>query len=148
VVTGYKGVLSYESVPEEQILAAVAGFAELVIKAAERLKAVFVASWTQPHFRRGLGSLSMRPEGSARLLMKMNLELCDRLARQSNVHVLNSNAWLAGSKGYSPKLWYLAKMPFGPEVFEAAARDFTAARQAVEGRSRKVIVVDLDDTLW
>jgi FkbH-like protein len=148
VISGYKSVLAYEAVTEETILAEVAGFVELIIKTAERLKAVFVAGWTQPYFHRGLGSLSMRPEGSARLLMKMNLELCDRLARQSNVHVLNSNAWFSGNKGYSQKLWYLAKMPFSPEVFEAAARDFAAVRQAVEGRSRKLIVVDLDDTLW
>jgi len=83
------------------------------------------------------------------MLVKMNLVLCDRLARQSNVYVLNSNPWLvSGSKAYSPKLWYLAKMPFTLEVFEAAAREFKRAIDAIEGRSRKLIVVDLDDTLW
>src|SRR5439155_1800879 len=79
-----------------------------------------------------------------------NLELCDRLSRHSNVYVLNSDSWAvsSGSKVYSPQLWYLAKIPFTLEVFEAAARDFKAAVDAIEGRSRKLIVVDLDDTLW
>jgi len=92
----------------------------------------------------------MRPEGSAKMLMKMNVELCDRLSRQANVYMLDSGAWLAsaGRKAYSAKLWYLAKILFSPEVFESAARDFKAGLQAIGGRSRKLIVVDLDDTLW
>src|SRR5207245_269840 len=40
------------------------------------------------------------------------------------------------------------KVPFEPEVFEAAARDFKAGLNAVNGGSKKLIVVDLDDTLW
>ena len=55
------------------------------------------------------------------MLLKMNLELCERLSRQSNGYVLNSNSWLAsaGSNAYNAKLWYLAKIPFALEVFEA-----------------------------
>jgi len=150
VITGYGALLRYETVPESEIVSEVHQFADSIINAAQKSKHVFVASWLQPNFRRALGVGGMRPGGSVRMLIKMNLELCDRLSRHSNVYVLNSNSWAVsgGSKVYSPKLWYLAKMPFTLEVFEAAARDFKAAVDAIEGRSRKLIVVDLDDTLW
>src|SRR5207253_1609710 len=68
----------------------------------------------------------------------------------ANVYVLNPAAWLAraGAQAYSPKLWYLAKVPFSPEVFQSAAQDIKATLRAIEGRSRKLIVVDLDNILW
>ena len=150
VIPGYAALLRYEAVSESEIVSEVSQFAGLIVNAAQRSKHVFVASWSQPHFRRALGVCGMRPEGSVRMLMKMNLELCDFLSRQSNVYVFNSTSWVApaGSKAYNAKLWYLAKTPFALEVFEAAAKDFKAAMAAIEGRGRKLIVVDLDDTLW
>jgi FkbH-like protein len=150
VISGYEALLRYESVAESTITAEVDAFAHLVIDAAQEIEHVFVAGWSQPHFRRCLGIWSMSPEGCSRMLLKMNLELCDQLSRQSNVHVLNPSAWLAaaGPNAYNPKLWSLAKVPFEPPVFEAAARDFKAGLNAVSGGSKKLIVVDLDDTLW
>jgi len=150
VIPGYGALLRYEAVSESEILSQVAQFADLIVNAAQRSKHVFVSSWSQPHFHRALGVCGMRAEGSVRMLLKMNLELCERLSRQSNGYVLNSNSWLAsaGSNAYNAKLWYLAKMPFALEVFEAAAKDFRAAIETIEGRGRKLIVLDLDDTLW
>ena len=125
-------------------------FAQQVIAAAKMVEHVFVVSWSQPYSRRGLGLLNMRPGGPAYLLMKMNVALSERLSQQLNVYLLDSRNWIAaaGPKAYNPKLWYLAKMPFNPEVFESAARDFKAGLRAIAGYTKKLIVLDLDDTLW
>lgn len=149
VIPTYGALVRYESVSDSAIMSEVEAFAGLIVNAAQKVKHLFVVSWSQPHSRRGLGVWNMR-EGGARTLMKMNLALCDWLSRQPNVYVLDSDAWVrsAGSKAYNAKLWYLAKVPFSPEVFETAARDFKATLQAINGLSRKLIVVDLDDTLW
>ncbi len=150
VIPGYEALLRYEPVSESIITSEVNSFAGQIVQAALKVRHVFVASWSQPAFRRGLGLWSMRPEGCSRMLLKMNLELCDRLSRQSNVYVLNSNDWLtaAGPSAYNRTLWYLAKMPFNPDVFERAAQDFKAGLRATAGHTKKLIVVDLDDTLW
>src|SRR5262249_25838083 len=42
----------------------------------------------------------------------------------------------------------LGKIAFAPEVLRLAAADVKAALRAVQGRSRKLVVLDLDDTLW
>jgi len=42
----------------------------------------------------------------------------------------------------------LGKIPFGNEVFKAAARDIKAALRGMLGYARKLIIVDLDETLW
>jgi FkbH-like protein len=72
----------------------------------------------------------------------------DRLS--GTVHVLDAQRWLAvaGKQGSPLKSWYLGKIPFGTEVFAEAARDVHAALGAIAGRTRKLLVLDLDDTVW
>jgi FkbH-like protein len=150
VIAAYDALLKGAAVPADTIRAEVEGFASILIHAAARVKHLFFVTWTEPSFRRNFGIWSMRPDGGSLALMKMNAALCELLAEQSNIFILNANAWFAaaGRKAWNAKLWYLAKIPFTPEVFEAAAADFKAALRAIQGRSRKLIVLDLDDTLW
>ena len=42
----------------------------------------------------------------------------------------------------------MGKVPFAPSVFEAATVDIKAAISGLTGGARKLVVVDLDDTLW
>jgi FkbH-like protein len=150
VIAGYDRLLRGGTDRADTIRAEVEGFASIIVNAAARLRYLFFVTWTEPSFRRNFGIWSMRPEGSSLTLMRMHVELCDRLAQHSNIFILNSNAWFAeaGRKSWNFKLWYLAKIPFSPDVFEAAAADFKSAFRAIQGRSRKLIVLDLDDTLW
>jgi FkbH-like protein len=56
---------------------------------------------------------------------------------------------LAGARNsHNPKLWYMGKIGFGNEVFREAARDVKAALRGIAGLARKLIILDLDDTLW
>jgi FkbH-like protein len=45
-------------------------------------------------------------------------------------------------------MWYAAKVPYAASVFTAAAEDIVSALAATSGLARKVIVLDLDNTLW
>jgi FkbH-like protein len=65
------------------------------------------------------------------------------------VHVLDAQRWLAAAgAGYSPKAWYLGKVAFHDAVFAEAAREIKAGLRALGGQMRKLLVLDLDDTLW
>jgi FkbH-like protein len=59
---------------------------------------------------------------------------------------------LASEIGYSnwhaPGMWYLAKIGISPQVIPYFAHRLAAILAAARGRSKRVLVLDLDNTLW
>jgi FkbH-like protein len=133
-----------------QVFADVDAFAELVLANAEGARFVFVPSWVLPPWRRGLGMLELRGDKAGAMLMRMNLRLSEVLAKASNVFVLDSQRWLAAARdeGVDPKLWHAGKIAFTSDVLVEAAKDVRAALLGVSGMAKKLVVVDLDDTMW
>lgn len=126
-------------------------FSQLVIRGAEPYRFAFVATWTLPPDQRGRGLLDARAGGATWALNIMNRRLMEQLGSAKNVFVLDAQRWIAASgSGRRPnaKGWYLGKVPFHSEVFAEASRDVKAAARALMGQSRKLLIVDLDDTLW
>lgn len=126
-------------------------FAELVRLAATRARFVFLASWTLPVQHAG-GSLTDLSSlvGPARMVMMANLRLLEAVSSMPNVWMLDSAPWMqrGGAAAFSPRHWYGAKVPFANDVFKAATADLISAVRGVTGKARKLIVLDLDDTLW
>jgi FkbH-like protein len=126
-------------------------FATLLQKAAKAARLVFVPTWTKPYFRRGSGMLEWRADiGLSEALARLNLRLSENLQAVPNAFLLDSDRWLAsiGPRAIDPKLWYMAKVYFAPSVYPLAASDIKAALRGISGRARKLVIVDLDDTLW
>src|SRR5262249_53417094 len=44
--------------------------------------------------------------------------------------------------------WYLGKIPFSNDVFKDAVSDVKTAIRGLSGQSKKLVILDLDDTLW
>lgn len=49
---------------------------------------------------------------------------------------------------FDPRGWYMAKIPYGPAALPLIARHAAAVIAARLGLSRRVLVLDLDNTLW
>lgn len=140
-----------ESVLTETILAEVDRFADCLRAAARRGVILFVPTWTWPSYDRALGLLNLDTKiGPGYHLLRMNARLAEAVGDEPNVHLLDAGRWvaLAGTAANSPKLWHLGKIAFGPEVFRQAAADLKAGIRALRGLGRKLVVLDLDDTLW
>jgi FkbH-like protein len=45
-------------------------------------------------------------------------------------------------------LWYRGKIAFGNDVYREAVKDIKCALRGIQGDSRKIIILDLDNTLW
>jgi FkbH-like protein len=151
VIQSFGRVKNGEPVAVDQLLLEVDAFAGALSAAAERVTSLLIPSWTSAPYDRSTGILSMSPlHGPTYQLMRMNTRLADVTASVGNIHVLDAGRWvaLAGQKAMSPKLWHMGKILFGPEVFQHAAHDIKAAARAIRGRTRKIAVLDLDDTLW
>lgn len=142
--------LNFEAVSEEEVLSEVQEFADCIKTVTSKFRAVFLVCWTLPSYRRGYGMMDLSNGGIRTLLMKMNLKLVAELRSTTGMYLLDAQKWIedVGRNSYSPKLWYLAKSPFHPDVFKEAARDIKAAISGVIGDSKKLIVLDLDNTLW
>ncbi len=145
----FQRILLFEELPVEELLREVDHFCALIKKIPATVRTIFLPSWTIPHGDRGLGPMNLTNQsGAANALMRMNLRLADQFAADKRVVLLDTNQWLRGAGADNPKLWYMAKTPFANAVFAEAAGDILAALQGIRGRSKKVLVLDLDNTLW
>ncbi len=144
-------LLQHEVVPLEELLADVDDFCALLTHtAADRARFVLVPSWVLPPYRRAYAILDPRAGGISNALARMNLRLAESLEPTPTLAVLDTQRWLSavGSKAVNPRLWYMAKVAFSPEVFREAVADIKAALTALTGRAKKLLVVDLDNTMW
>lgn len=138
-----------EDVSIEDLLGEVDIFSNAVKSAAQQFRTILVASWTRSESGRGFGLLDWSAGGQARALARMNLRLAEHLEGSSNVRVLDSQHWLdVAHPPRDARYWYTMKFPFTDFVARAAALDVKATIRAFAGQSRKLIVSDLDGTLW
>ena len=77
--------------------------------------------------------------------------LRDLMARHPNVYLLDLAdriADLGRSRFYSDKMWYLSSMPYSREGLALVSREIDRALQAAFTPRKKLIALDLDNTLW
>jgi FkbH-like protein len=149
-IPSFREQLLGKTVPLADVLAEVDDFAARIRAAASSVKQLFVASWVLPAFERGLGMIDLREGGLALTLLRMNLRLVEALAGAPKVFVLDAGRWVAAAahSATSSKLWFLGKVSFSADVFAEAAKDLRAALRGLRGAAKKLVVLDLDDTLW
>jgi HAD superfamily phosphatase (TIGR01681 family) len=150
VVHSFNDVLDYAPFDIETVLDEVDQYCDAIESAAGRTGIVLVPTWVVASYHRGLGVIDRRGGGVRAVLAKMNQRLADRFDGHANVFVLDAQRWIEmiGSSAFNPKFWYMGKIPFSAEVFKLAAVDIRAAVGAANGDARKLIVLDLDNTLW
>ena len=151
VSDAFASLLSGENADPASMWAQVDEFADALRALARNARTVLVPTWAMPHGHRGFGLLAMREGiGPVNALMRMNLRLSEQLTDCPNLYVLDSQRWIqaAGSDAHNARLWYMGKIPFGNAVFREAAAEVKAALRGIAGETRKLIIVDLDNTLW
>ena len=151
VLKHFAAYLNGEDVNVEILLSEVKDFAGLLKVASNRLNTLFVANWSIDYNLNYQGIFSSKTEfGVFDILSKMNAVLANELDLLPNIFVLNSQKWVAlvGSNAYSSKLWYLSKTPFHSSVFGFASKDISSAFLSLKRANKKLIVTDLDNTLW
>jgi FkbH-like protein len=151
VSPGYRRLLESEEVEPEELMHEVDEFCSAIKAIPGHVKHVFVPSWVVGPFENRLGLLDMDlRHGLSLALMRMNLRLVEGLQNDSRIFVLDAARWVAihGEKSFSQRLWYMSKTPFGLEFLKTAASEIKAALRALTGRAKKLLLVDLDETLW
>lgn len=116
----------------------------------ERTGAVLIQATFVPRGDDVLGHLAVSTPGARRRQIRaLNLRLGDGLP--AGVHLLDAELLAAtvGSAQWSDaRYWFLAKQAIGLGALPALSRELARITAAAIGLSRKVIAVDLDNTLW
>lgn len=151
VSPGFERLLEGENVSADAVLEEVDQFAAMILKLRGRTRFVLVPSWTLCPDRRNFSLFGFNdPAGWDRVLLQANLRLAAALEPHSGFCVLNAQNWIArvGKGACSSKLWYLSKTPFSNALLKEAVSETKSALTGLVGRTRKILVLDLDDTLW
>jgi len=149
IIPSFSKALDFEHVEFSTCLEEVDAFADSILALSASHSSVFIMSWVMSADQKGYGLLDWRPGlGLHNLLAQMNVRLATRLGASRNIYMLNSEKWIHGSLPPSRKLWHAAKVPFANAVFEKAAYDLLAGIRAISGQSKKLVIVDLDQTIW
>ena len=126
-------------------------FAALVRHASQSHGNIFLMSWSLPPDRRWpLGLSNKAGWGASDILLRLNLQLTDALADISNVHILDQTQLHSRFSGklHDPRLFVMAKMRYSPDFLSFAAEQLRPVIAATVTAPRKIIICDLDDTLW
>ncbi len=116
----------------------------------ERTGSEIVLDNFHPFAARAAGNLGAKlPGDPTTFVRRVNLALGDRAPRY--VHI-NDVAALAERRGierwFDDRYWHLAKQPMSFDSVAEYCRSLAAVVGAVLGRTKKCLVLDLDNTLW
>jgi FkbH-like protein len=144
-------LMRFESASHDEALREAERFAEAVVQAANRVSLAFVPSWVLPAYERWVQTLTWRQNvGLANLVARANLVLAEKFAFCSNLVLLDVGYWQANLNrpAHDPRMYAVAKILYSQALFEKAAAEIKAVLRGSLGAGKKVIVCDLDNTLW
>lgn len=133
----------------DAIIGHVTEWAELALKGTSA--SILIAGFVTPSRRRaGIADLQ-DGGGEAAFVMRLNLELMSRFAGNPRVHLFDTDGVLARYgkiRAFSPTMYNLARMPWHEGVLPHLADELLRYLYAHLGRTKKCLVLDLDNTLW
>ena len=151
VNNSFANAIDFQCIHIEDIFSEIDNFVSAIENILPQVKTIFVPTWVIPTYLKGYGMIDMKKGlGLMNTLMQMNLYLAEKIDNMENVFLLNAERWIrvAGEGAFNQKLWYLGKIAFGNKVFKEACKDINSALKGTMGDARKIIIVDLDETLW
>ncbi|MCL9662462.1 HAD-IIIC family phosphatase [Paenibacillus hunanensis] len=151
MIPSFQKVLDYEPVDMGQIIKEVDAFCDMLIPSTMKSRFVFLVSWSvPPHYRWIQTLMNKHNTGLNNILMQMNLRVAERLNEHKSVVILDSTYWYAAiqKKSYDIKMYAIGKIPFSRDLFVLVSEEIQAVIQGLLGQSKKLIICDLDNTLW
>ncbi len=144
-------LMRFETISHDEALGEAEQFADALLQAASRVSLVLVPTWILPSRERWIQTLTCKHGvGLANLLARANLVLADKFAAQSNIILLDANYWQTslGRPAHDLRMYAVAKILYSQPMLEKAAAEIKSVLRGALGLGKKVIVCDLDNTLW
>lgn len=104
-----------------------------------------------PHFR-GLGNLDAYDiHGRCRFITELNARFAEEARQRKNLHINDINylaAWFGLERWYDKAFWYSYKYAMNCDALPLVADSVASIIKAIFGKTKKCLVLDLDNTLW
>jgi FkbH-like protein len=151
-VSEFPELLQPEEEVEAQIRREFARFESIWEKIHTRLGALIIQNNFDLPQLRPLGNLeAIEPSGRVGFLMRLNAEFAAYSRKNSHI-LINDILYLSAQMGldrwYSQTYWYNFHLAVTPTASVALAKNVAAIVKSVYGKSKKCLVLDLDNTLW
>jgi FkbH-like protein len=114
-------------------------------------KTVCILQTIAPPPERLFGSFDRAlPGTTANILQRLNLRLAETIFGSTDIllDVANLAETVGLADWHSPTEWNLAKLPFSNRFLPLYADHLARLLAALRGKSRRVLVLDLDNTVW
>lgn len=154
IALDYRGLPFLESFSSENITlkSSVIDYITTIVDGFTRhgIKTIFVQSIVPPPVLM-LGSLDRQHNGSLRFQIALFNEHLTRLCRDKGWIMFDTESiasFVGLERWHDPVSWHMAKLPFSPSYSPLYGEYFARLLAAVNGLSRKCLVLDLDNTLW
>ena len=124
---------------------------DAIVKASSRVGLVLVPTWILPTYERWIQTLAWGHRvGVANFLAKANLMLAEKFAERKNIVLLDAGYWQASlaRSAFDLRMFAVAKILYSNNLFEKAAAEMRSVIRGSLGQTKKVVVCDLDNTLW
>lgn len=151
-VSQFPELMEAEKEVEDRLRREAARFESVWEKIHRELGALIIQNnFDLPHLR-PLGNLeASESSGRVNFLMRLNAEFAS-YARKHSRFLINDILYLSAQVGldvwHSHTYWYNFHMAVSPAATVTLAQNVAAIVKSVYGRSRKCLVLDLDNTLW
>ena len=150
VIKSFQSLLNNEKIDLKKLDKEVKEYISIIKQISSQTDYLIVNSWTLPGNVKGKYLNDYTDDmGLSRNINLINIKISNELKKQKNIIYLNTDFWIKNYNfNYNPKLWYAAKIPFSQKVFDIASSELIKIIKAFEGKNKKLIIVDLDNTLW
>lgn len=149
-IKSFQKALNFEDINKEKLIIEVEEYADLLINLSKQCKFLLIPTWQVLPYYKTYGIIDWKIEnGISRLINEMNFLLSNKFENISNIYLIDSAKWQLNNDEYiNPKIWYLAKTPFTNNIFSKVTDTIISAIKTLSGNNKKLIVLDLDNTLW
>ncbi len=150
ILKEFSKLLNFEEVNIDKLLNEVDEFSTSLISSSKAVGNIFIMSWEKPLYHTGYGMSDYQSGvGLSYFINIINNRLSENISNISNIYILDTQKYFNSINNiYNNKMWYASKTAYSLEVFKKVKEDIYSCIDGLAGKSRRLIVVDLDNTLW
>lgn len=151
-ITMYPDVNDSDELVAEKQQAQFAHFRQVWESISEKFGAVIIQNnFEQPDFRLLGNSDFTNRRGRVNFINRLNLDFAEYAEKNKNIYINDINyisSCYGLDKWSDSRQWYMYKYALAMEAVPYLAANIAAIIKAVLGKNKKVLALDLDNTLW